>query len=89
MEGAPFLNEAMAKEGRKLVNPAVHVDLWTAPSAQPTSSTITGITLRVFPRIHKPATTIFQGGQCQNYDFGRSSLLNVKSLKKGSLLKVK
>lgn len=28
--GAPFLIEATAKETKKLVNPAAHVDLWAA-----------------------------------------------------------
>jgi len=61
MVRAPFLIEAMAKEGRMLVNPAAHVDFDGQASGLPTNSTIAWTTLRVAHRIHKPATTIFSG----------------------------
>jgi hypothetical protein len=61
MARASFLIEATAKKGRALVNSAAHVDLWIRKRRGSTSSTIAWITLRVLPRIHKPAATIFAG----------------------------
>lgn len=61
MAGASVYLEATAKETRKLVNPASHMDLWIRKRRGSTSSTINGTALRADHRIHKLAATIFSG----------------------------